>query len=79
MTSFGSHDAHRQKIKESGIRRQIQDYLRWNGWAVYYNLQGLGCYPGLSDLVALKDGRAVFIEVKRPGGRQSEAQKKFQE
>lgn len=32
----------------------------------------------MSDLQALKNGRAVFIEIKRPGGRQSEFQKKFQ-
>lgn len=69
----------RYKIKESDIRRQIQDYLRWTGWTVLYHLQGLGSMRGMSDLQALKDGRAVFIEVKRPGGRQSEAQKKFQE
>ena len=66
-------------VKESYIRRQIQDYLRWNGWTVLYHLQGLGSYRGMSDLQALKDGRSVWIEVKRPGGRQSEYQKKFQQ
>lgn len=64
---------------ETAVRRQIQDYLRWNGWTVLYHLQGLGSYRGMSDLQALKGGRSVFIEVKRPGGRQSEVQKKFQE
>lgn len=66
-------------VKESDIRRQIQDYLRWQGWTIIYHLQGLGCYKGLSDLQALKNGRCVFIEVKRPGGRQSEFQKRFQQ
>jgi len=65
-------------VKESNIRKTIQDYLRWAGWFVYYNLQGLGCYPGLPDLVAVKDGRVVHIEVKAPNGVQSEKQKKFQ-
>ena len=65
-------------MKEKDIRRQIQDYLRWTGWTVFYHLQGLGSYRGMSDLQALKDGRAVFIEVKTAGGRQSEHQKKFQ-
>jgi len=32
----------------------------------------------LQGVQALKDGRSVFVEVKRPGGRQSEYQKKFQ-
>lgn len=66
-------------MKERDIRKQIQDYLRWTGWFVYYNLAGLGSYPGLSDLVAIKGGQVVHIEVKVPGGRQSEKQKKFQE
>lgn len=65
-------------LKESDIRRQIQDYLRWSGWFVYYNLQGLGCYPGLSDLVAVKNGEVVNIEIKTKRGRQSEKQKAFQ-
>ena len=65
-------------MKERDIRKQIQDYLRWTGWFVYYNLAGLGSYPGLSDLVAVKDGRVVHIEVKTPKGVQSDKQKKFQ-
>ena len=65
-------------LKEKDIRRQIQDYLRWKGWAVFYHLQGLGSFRGLSDLQALKDGRSVFIEIKTARGRQSEHQKKFQ-
>jgi len=66
-------------VKERDIRKQIQDYLRWTGWFVYYNLAGLGSYPGLSDLVAVKDGRVVHIEVKTPKGRQSDWQKRFQD
>lgn len=67
------------KITEKDIRRVIRDYLRVKGWFVFHLLQGLGCYPGLTDLVAIKDGRVLFIELKRPGrGRQSDRQKKFQ-
>ncbi|MGI6078287.1 MAG: hypothetical protein ACOYCB_09040 [Fastidiosipilaceae bacterium] len=33
-------------MKEKDIRRQIQDYLRWTGWFVFYHLQGLGSYRG---------------------------------
>ena len=64
---------------ETEIRGDIRDYLRWTGWFVFYNLQGLGCYPGLSDLVAVKGGRVVYIEVKKPTGTQSEKQKNFQD
>lgn len=65
-------------MKEKDIRKQIQDYLRWTGWTVFYHLQGLGSYRGMSDLQALKDGRAVFIEVKTRRGKQSDYQKRFQ-
>ena len=65
-------------VKETHIRKQIQDYLRWKGFFVYYCLAGLGAYPGLSDLVATKNGITYHIEVKTPKGRQSEKQKEFQ-
>ena len=65
--------------KESEIRAQVRQYLQWQGWFVFYHLQGLGSYPGLPDLQAVKDGRTLYIEIKRPGGRQSPRQKKFQQ
>lgn len=65
-------------MKETDIRKQIQEYLRWKGYFVYYNLQGLGSYPGLSDLVAIKGGMTYHIEVKTARGVQSEKQKEFQ-
>jgi len=39
----------------------------------------LGSYPGLPDLQAVKNGQALYIEVKKPGGRQSPKQKQFQQ
>lgn len=33
---------------------------------------------GVSDLIALGDGRTLYIEVKRPGGKQRPNQKKFE-
>lgn len=71
----------RQKIKitESDVRKVCRDYLRIKGWFVFHLLQGLGCYPGLTDLIAIKDGRVLFIELKRPGkSKQSNCQKEFQ-
>ena len=67
------------QVFESEIRGQVKEYLEWKGWFVFYHLQGLGSYPGLPDLQAIKDGQTIYIEIKRPGGRQSERQKKFQE
>lgn len=65
-------------MKETDIRKGLQAYLRLKGWFVYYNLAGLGAYPGLSDLVAIKDGRVIHVEVKTPAGRQSEKQLTFE-
>ena len=66
------------KVTETDIRRQIQDYLRIRGWFVFYILQGLGAYKGIPDLIAVKNGRVLFIELKTPRGRQSDYQRKFQ-
>ena len=68
------------KISESetDIRKTLVSYMRVKGWFVYHNLAGLGCYPGLSDLVAVKDGLVIHIEIKKVGGKQSEKQKQFQ-
>ena len=66
-------------ITEKDVRRVCRDYLLIKGWFVFHLLQGIGCYPGLSDMVAIKEGRVLFIEYKRPGrGKQSEKQKIFQ-
>lgn len=66
-------------ITEKDIRRVCKDYLLVKGWFVFHLLQGLGSYPGLSDMVAIKDGRVLFIEYKRPGkSKQSEKQLEFQ-
>ena len=64
--------------KETEIRRAVQQYLQYAGWFVYHCLQGLGCYPGISDLVAVREGRVVHIEIKTPKGVQSEKQIRFQ-
>ena len=67
------------KVTETDIRRQVRDYLRIRGWFVFHILQGgVGVYRGITDLIAAKDGRVLFIELKTARGRQSEHQKKFQ-
>lgn len=64
---------------ETEIMRQIRDYLRLKGWLVYRNHQTLGSTRGVPDLTAIKDDRAVWIEVKRPGGRLSKHQQRFRD
>jgi Holliday junction resolvase-like predicted endonuclease len=56
----------------------VRDYLRIKGWFCFHVLQGLGAYRGISDLIAVKDGRVLFVELKTARGRQSEHQKEFQ-
>jgi hypothetical protein len=41
-------------------------------------LKKMGIRPGVADLVFVKDGRAYFLEMKKPGGKQSENQKAFE-
>jgi Holliday junction resolvase len=64
-------------LKESDILKQVKDYLRWNGWFVIRIQQGLGSYRGISDLIAIKDGKVVFVEIKTKKGNLSEWQIKF--
>ena len=67
------------KVTETDIRRQVRDYLRIKGWFCFHVLQGgVGVYRGITDLIAAKDGRVLFIELKTARGRQSQHQKKFQ-
>lgn len=71
-------------MTENDVKKQVKQYLRINGWFVFHVLQGLGCYPGISDFIAVKNGRVVFIECKKPKsgnkakGNQSKHQIKFQ-
>jgi len=64
---------------ERDILRQVRDYLAWHGWMTIRFQQGLGSHKGLSDLVAIKDGRTIWIEVKTRRGNLSSHQIKFQE
>ena len=63
---------------ETIIKNQCRDYLRWKGWFVFPVLQGLGAHRGISDMIAVKDGQTLFVEIKTPKGRQSEHQKRFE-
>mgnify|MGYP001446516152 CR=1 FL=1 len=67
-----------QKLTETDIRRQVTDYLQLRQYFCFYVLQGLGAYKGIPDLIAVKNGRVLFIELKTPRGRQSDYQRKFQ-
>jgi Holliday junction resolvase len=52
-------------MTEQYIQSSIRDRLVKSGWMVTKLIST--STPGIPDLMALKSGRAVFIEVKRPG------------
>lgn len=47
-------------------------------WLRAYYVQNIASGAGHSDLVAYRNGRAWFLEIKTPTGRQSQSQKRFQ-
>ena len=71
-------DRFKIKISEVDIKNQVKDYLSLKGYFHFHILQGLGAFKGIPDRIAVKDGRVLFIEVKKPGGKQSMDQVIFQ-
>ena len=69
---------YKPKITESDIKKLTRDYMQIKGWFIFPILQSMGCYPGISDFISIKFGRVIFIETKKPGGKQSQVQKDFQ-
>ena len=63
---------------ETLIKKSIKDYLRLSGWFTFSIMQGLGSYRGIADIFGIKNNKNIWIEVKAPGGRQSDYQKKFE-
>lgn len=66
-------------IKEADVLKQVRQYLTLRNWYVYRNHQSLGSHKGLSDLTAIKGGRVIWVEIKRPGGKLSDWQKAFRD
>lgn len=66
-------------MTEKEATKQIKKYWKQNGWYAIRNQQNIGSHKGLSDFVVIKDGKVVFVEVKGERGRQSDAQKKFEQ
>ena len=69
---------YKPKILESDIKILTRDYMRIKGWFIFPILQGLGAHKGISDFIAIKTGRTVYIETKSPTGKQSDDQELFQ-
>jgi Holliday junction resolvase len=59
-------------MRESDIQRSIITHLTKHGWLCIKLIQT--SMNGIPDLMALKNGRTVFIEVKQPGKRPTDLQ-----
>lgn len=72
-------DRFKIKVTESDIKEQVKDYLNFKGWFHFHLMAGMGAYKGSPDRIAVKDGRVLFLEIKRPiGYKHSDLQKQFQ-
>lgn len=67
----------RRKQPESYILHAVRQYLELGGWFVVRHQAGLGTYPGLPDLQAIRGGRVVMVEIKTLTGRLSACQEAF--
>lgn len=50
---------------ESAIQTKIKNRFTANGWVVIKLIQT--SFNGIPDLMCLKDGKTLFVEVKQPG------------
>jgi len=66
------------KVSESDVKKLLTDRLRIDGWFIFPILQSLGCFPGITDFIAVKQSRVLFIETKSPAGKQRPDQIIFQ-
>lgn len=63
--------------EETQIKKDIRQYLQVKRIFFWHNLQGLGCFRGLPDYMAIKDGKIYGIEIKGEKGRLSKWQEEF--
>ena len=69
---------YKPKVTESDIKKLTRDYMQIKGWFIFPILQSMGCHKGISDFIAIKARRVVFIECKSPAGEQRIEQINFQ-
>jgi Holliday junction resolvase len=66
---------------EGKIKAAIKEYLQKTGWYEFnvtqFNKRGYKVHNGISDLIAIKNGQVLFIEVKTDLGVTSKAQVEF--
>lgn len=66
-------------MNEKEAIKELKKYWKANGWYVIRNQQNIGSHKGLADFTVIKNGFVIFVEVKGEKGRQSPAQKNFEQ
>jgi len=54
-------------VNETGLKNRVKSYLVNTGWIVFKISDRFTA--GIPDLVCMKDGRTIWIELKTPEGR----------
>ena len=71
----------RVKLPEDYSEREFQSEViklaKQGNWLVYHTKNSKGSQPGFPDLVLVRDGRLIFMELKTERGRVSADQKKW--
>lgn len=69
------------KDSEGDIKSKMKEWLEWRGYEVQYIMPQKNRIQskGVPDMCAMRSGVTYWIEAKKPGGTQSEAQKLFQQ
>jgi hypothetical protein len=65
------------KQTERAFERAVVEYVQLLGWRVYHTYDSRRSNPGFPDLVLVRDGFALFIELKAEKGRVSIAQQEW--
>lgn len=68
----------KKQTPETATKGQIKDWLTLKGWFHHHQMAGMGSYPGQSDIIAMKNGIVLFIEIKSKTGVQSKKQEDYE-
>jgi hypothetical protein len=64
----------KQLLTEAQWQTIVIEVARLNGWWVHHHYDSRRSEPGWPDLVLLRDGEALFVELKREDGKVAAAQ-----
>lgn len=62
-------------MSEDELLAAVRKLARLRGWLTYHSLRSEGSEPGFPDLVMVRRGRLLMVEIKTTKGRLSDAQR----